>query len=165
MLVLVPYKGGVPKTPLPVPETFADGSSRMPMTGNDVTGETQHTLIGQLGWLASKGHPELCEAYRVHASAIRNWSNTWDESLRRVYLWIKNNPLEMHHFIDRRDFVSDTAFKGSGRTDYTIQARYLVLCLFTDANTMKHETQHDDSNAHNDGPARMSVAHVVHVRG
>ena len=43
-------------------------------TDLDVTGKMQHTLVGQLGWLAGKGHPELCETYRFHASAIKHWS-------------------------------------------------------------------------------------------
>ncbi|MEE2752733.1 MAG: hypothetical protein VX910_02030 [Candidatus Latescibacterota bacterium] len=129
---LGPYKGALPKTPLAPPGTFSVPGE------NEVSGEStwnvvsapQGQHVGRLGWLASKGRPELMESYRMHSSALLHWSEPLNISLRRTFMWLRDHPLDMHQFIDKRDV---SLYEESGRSDFPLALLYLRVIMFTDA--------------------------------
>ena len=67
------WNGQKPKTPLSIPGTFTERMGEKEIQGDsnlNVVSEPQGQHVGRLGWLASKGRPELLESYRMHSSAL-----------------------------------------------------------------------------------------------
>ena len=115
-------------------------TNRAVVVGPEMSGESEWNVVtmpqgqhvGRLGWSASKGRPELLEAYRQASSCLRHWNLSIDIEVWRTFEWLEDRPLGMHQFLDQQDM---DFFVESGREDFPLAAVamvYLRVVLYTD---------------------------------